>query len=29
MTGFTVLALVLTVLLLGYLVASLLYPEKF
>jgi K+-transporting ATPase KdpF subunit len=29
MTGITALALVLTVLLLGYLVASLLYPEKF
>ena len=29
MTGFRVLALILTVLLLGYLIASLLYPEKF
>jgi K+-transporting ATPase KdpF subunit len=29
MTGITVLALILTVLLLGYLVVSLLYPEKF
>lgn len=29
MTGITILALFLTVLLLGYLVASLLYPEKF
>jgi K+-transporting ATPase KdpF subunit len=29
MTGISVIALVLTVLLLGYLVVSLLYPEKF
>ena len=29
MTGISVVALILTVLLLGYLVASLLYPEKF
>jgi K+-transporting ATPase KdpF subunit len=29
MTGISVLALILTVLILGYLVVSLLYPEKF
>jgi K+-transporting ATPase KdpF subunit len=29
MTPITILALILTVLLLGYLVATLLYPEKF
>jgi K+-transporting ATPase KdpF subunit len=29
MTGISVLALILSVLLLGYLVVSLLYPEKF
>jgi K+-transporting ATPase KdpF subunit len=29
MTGISVVALILTVLLLGYLIASLLYPEKF